>query len=70
MVIIVGTGAGGGILARELSKNGVDVTILEKGPYIESKDAFNYYDAYSEDINHDMYWWCNNCLYGKYGKGS
>ncbi|MBR3140787.1 MAG: GMC family oxidoreductase [Methanobrevibacter sp.] len=51
MVIIVGTGAGGGILARELSKNGVDVTILEKGPYIESKDAFNYYDAYSEDID-------------------
>lgn len=51
MVIIVGTGAGGGILARELSKNGIDVTILEKGPYIKSKDAFNYYDKYSKDID-------------------
>lgn len=51
MVIIVGTGAGGGILAYELSKNDVPVTIIEKGPYIESKDAFNYYDKYSEDVD-------------------
>ena len=51
MVIIVGTGAGGGILAYELAKNDVPVTILEKGPYIESKDAFNYYDKYSEDVD-------------------
>lgn len=51
MVIIVGTGAGGGILAYELAKNDVPVTIIEKGPYIESKDAFNYYDKYSEDVD-------------------
>ena len=51
MVIVVGTGAGGGILAYELSKNGIPVTILEKGPYIESKDAFEYYDKYSEDVD-------------------
>ena len=51
MVVIVGTGAGGGILARELAEDGVEVTILEKGPYINSKDAFNYYDKYSEDVD-------------------
>ena len=51
MIVIVGTGAGGGILARELTKTGHDVTILEKGPYIESKDAFDYYDKYSQDVD-------------------
>ncbi len=51
MIVIVGTGAGGGLLARELSKNGKEITILEKGPYIESKDAFEYYDKYSEDVD-------------------
>ena len=51
MVIVVGTGAGGGILAYELTRNGIPVTVLEKGPYIESKDAFEYYDKYSEDVD-------------------
>ena len=51
MVIVVGTGAGGGILAYELTKNNVPVTILEKGSYIESKDAFRYYDKYSDDVD-------------------
>ena len=51
MIVIVGTGAGGGILARELALDGKPVTILEKGPYIKSKDAFNYYDKYSEDVD-------------------
>lgn len=51
MVIIVGTGAGGGILARELAKNGINVTIFEKGPYIESKDAFDCYDVYNKQVD-------------------
>ena len=51
MIVIVGTGAGGGILARELALDGKPVTILEKGPYIKSKDAFNYYDKYSQDVD-------------------
>ena len=51
MVIVVGTGAGGAIIARELSKNNVPVTIIEKGPYIKSKDALNYYDKYDGDVD-------------------
>ena len=51
MIIIVGTGAGGAIIARELAKDGVPVTIIEKGPYIESKDAFEYYDAYNSSVD-------------------
>ena len=51
MFVIIGTGAGGAILARELAKNGLPVTILEKGPYIKSKDAFNYYDKYNDSVD-------------------
>ena len=51
MVIVVGTGAGGGILAYELTKNNIPVTVIEKGPYIESRDAFKYYDKYSDDVD-------------------
>ena len=51
MFIVVGTGAGGAILARELALNNFEVTILEKGPYIESKDAFSYYDKYNDSVD-------------------
>ena len=51
MVIIVGTGAGGAIIAYELAKDNIPVTIIEKGPFIDSKDAFNYYDKYNDDVD-------------------
>ena len=51
MYIVVGTGAGGAILAKELAENNFDVTIIEKGPYIKSKDAFNYYDKYNDTVD-------------------
>lgn len=51
MVIIVGSGAGGAIIAYELAKENIPVTIIEKGSYIDSKDAFNYYDQYNEDVD-------------------
>ena len=44
MVIVIGTGAGGSLIAMELAKANIPVTILERGPYIESKDSFEYYD--------------------------
>ncbi len=42
--IIVGSGAGGGTLARELSKRGVSTTVIEKGPFTSAKNAYKYYD--------------------------
>lgn len=38
-VIVVGTGAGGSTVARELSRNGLDVLILEKGGLVPSGSA-------------------------------
>ena len=43
MVIVVGTGAGGAIIAMKLAKANIPVTILERGQYIKSKDAFETY---------------------------
>lgn len=51
MVIIIGSGAGGGILAMELSKNGIPVTIIEKGPSINLNDAFRYYDPSDDKVD-------------------
>lgn len=51
MVIIVGTGAGGAIIALELAKENIPVTIIEKGPYIKSGEAFNYYDKYNDSVD-------------------
>ena len=36
--VIVGSGAAGGILAKELSTNGFRVVVLEQGPYLTEKD--------------------------------
>ena len=35
---IVGSGAAGGVLAKELSSNGFRVVVLEQGPYLHEKD--------------------------------
>ena len=51
MFVIIGTGAGGAIIARELAQNDLPVTIIEKGPFIKSKDAFNYYDKYNDSVD-------------------
>lgn len=44
MVVVIGSGAGGATVARELSKAGIDVKILEKGPYISPKKAYKCYE--------------------------
>ncbi|MDH4020934.1 MAG: NAD(P)-binding protein, partial [Xanthomonadales bacterium] len=36
--VIVGSGAAGGVLARELSTNGFSVVVLEQGPYRTAAD--------------------------------
>src|SRR5260221_9915679 len=41
VVVIVGSGAGGGTLGNELAQKGVKVVILEAGPGIENHDFVN-----------------------------
>ncbi len=43
MVIVVGSGAGGATVARELAEEGIRVTLIEKGPEVAEKDAFRCY---------------------------
>ena len=49
--VVIGSGAAGGILAKELSSNGFRVVVLEQGPYLTEKD-------FSHDeikvLNHDL----------------
>ena len=37
-VVIVGAGAAGGVMARELSAGGLRVVVLEQGPYLKAAD--------------------------------
>lgn len=49
-VIIVGAGTGGLSVARELSKNpDVNISIIEKGPLRDAKDAYKYYDVWDKN---------------------
>ena len=43
--VIVGSGAAGGVMARELSRNGFSVVVLEQGPWLTERD-----------FNHDPFW--------------
>ena len=36
--VIVGAGAAGGVMARELARNGFRVVVLEQGPYLHESD--------------------------------
>lgn len=38
-VVVVGTGAGGAVAAKELAEAGLDVVILEEGPFIRPEDV-------------------------------
>lgn len=40
-VVIIGSGAGGGTLAYELTAKGIPVVVLEAGPYLRSEDYVN-----------------------------
>jgi choline dehydrogenase-like flavoprotein len=41
VVVIIGSGAGGGTLGNELAQKGIDTVILEAGPRIEYEDFIN-----------------------------
>jgi choline dehydrogenase-like flavoprotein len=43
-VIVVGSGAGGATVARELALKGINVTLIEKGPFVETEQAFEHYE--------------------------
>jgi len=43
-VIVVGSGAGGATVARELAKQGKKVTLIEKGPYTKTQYAYKHYE--------------------------
>ncbi|WP_128255473.1 GMC family oxidoreductase [Falsirhodobacter deserti] len=40
-VVIIGSGAGGGTLAYELTKAGIECVVLEAGPYLKNEDYEN-----------------------------
>jgi choline dehydrogenase-like flavoprotein len=46
-VVVIGSGAGGAVAAYELARKGLDVLILEAGPYVPSSE-------FSEDFNDSL----------------
>lgn len=40
-VVIIGSGAGGGTLAHELTRQGIECVLLEAGPYLRNEDYMN-----------------------------
>lgn len=51
-VVVVGSGAGGGVLAGELADAGRSVLLLEAGPYLTAAD----YMRWEAHANHQMWW--------------
>ena len=57
-VVVIGSGAGGGVVAGELAMAGHDVVVLEKGQYFSTSD----FNGRELDGNVDLYekTWCAN----------
>ena len=51
-VVVVGSGAGGGVIAGELAARGRSVLLLELGPYRTAAD-FRRWEAHAA---HDLWW--------------
>ncbi len=52
--VVVGSGAAGGIVARELSMAGFSVVVLEQGPYLQLSDVT--YDEWAVNENEETVW--------------
>lgn len=52
--VIVGSGAAGGIVAKELSTAGFSVVLLEQGPHLQAADFRH--DEWGYDVNNDLTW--------------
>jgi choline dehydrogenase-like flavoprotein len=51
-VVVVGSGAGGGVVAGELAQRGRDVLLLEVGPHLTAKD----FTRWEAKATHDFFW--------------
>ena len=51
-VVVVGSGAGGGVVAGELAQRGRDVLLLEVGPHLTAAD----FVRWEAKATHDMWW--------------
>ncbi|MDH7942365.1 GMC family oxidoreductase [Pseudohongiella sp. SYSU M77423] len=52
--VIIGSGAAGGIMARELSMAGYSVVLLEQGPHLQAGDFRH--DEWAYDVNNELTW--------------
>ena len=52
--VVVGSGAAGGIMAKELSVAGYSVVVLEQGPHLQAADFKH--DEWGYDANKDLSW--------------
>jgi choline dehydrogenase-like flavoprotein len=51
-VVVVGSGAGGGVVAGELAQRGRDVLLLEAGPHLAAED----FTRWEAKATHDLFW--------------
>ena len=51
-VVVVGSGAGGGVVAGELAERGRDVLLLEVGPHLTAAD----FVRWEAKATHDLFW--------------
>ena len=51
-VVVVGSGAGGGVVAGELAQRGRDVLLLETGPHLRAAD----FTRWEAKAAHDLFW--------------
>jgi len=48
--IVIGSGAGGATVAKELARSGMNVTVIEKGPHIKMKNAIEHYEVMNTGV--------------------